>query len=199
MAIKRPITKKATREEREEEDEPKKPLKKRAVEEEEDEPALKKKKHSAEEEEDDAPKKKKKSSKSFADMFDATKPGGKFPVGDFKMRIVGFELEGEIADDTDDQGELKAKITYEGHENEEDVAEKTISNWYNLADEDGKIGPGVPFLKGDLDVLGYEDVMLADLEEIFSTVEKERPEVIVKVKQNGQYTNAFLQGLADGE
>lgn len=158
-----------------------------------------------EEEEAPAPRKgsklKKKAGKktSLADVFDSTKPGrGLMPAGDFRAIVKGYELDGEIADDPDEQGALKVKVTYEGHEDEEEgVAGKTISQWYQIADDDGQPGPGIPFLKGDLDILGYEDVLLADLQEIFDDVEAEQPQVIIKVKQNGQYTNAYLQGLAD--
>lgn len=201
MAIKKPITKRrdAEPEEDEVEETPKARLLKKKQpapepEEEEEDPEV--------EEEKPAKKSLKKvatkSKKSFAELFDATKPGrGIFPLGDHKMKIIGFELEGDIADEGEDQGELKAKVTYEGLEDEAEG--KTISSWYNLCSEDGDAGPGIPFLKGDLDVLGYEDVTLEDLQEIFDDIVAEEPEVIVKVKQNGQYTNAFLQGLAEGE
>lgn len=191
-------------EEEEEEEEtpaPKKKKKAAPVEEEEEEEA-------DEEEEEEAPrrtgskkKKKKKSSKSFADIFDSTKPGrGLLPVGDYKALVAGFEIEGEIAEEGDDQGELKVKVTYEIHEDEDEgVAGKNISQWYQICSEDGEAGPGIPFLKGDLDVLCYEDVLLEDLQQICEDIEAERPEVLIKVKQNGQYTNAYLQGLAEEE
>lgn len=138
--------------------------------------------------------------RSFADIFDSTKPGrGLFPAGDWKAKVLGFELQGEIAGEDEDQEELKVKVTYEGHEDEDEVAGKKISQWYSLVTEDGEAGPGIQYLKGDLDILGYEDVTLADLEEIFGDVESEQPDVIIKVKENKGYTNAYLQGLADGE
>lgn len=224
MAIKKPLIKNRVQEREEEEASKKSLLKKKAppvveeeeeevVEEEEEEPeppkkGLKKKAPPAEEEEEEeAPprkgslkKKGSKDKKSLADVFDSTKPGrGLFPVGEFQAYINGFEFDGEIAEEGEEQGMLKVKVTYEGHEDEEEVAGKIISQWYQIATEDGAAGPGIPFLKGDLDVLGYEDVILADLQEIFDDVESTRPLVVIKVKQNGQYTNAFLQGLAEGE
>lgn len=211
--------------EEEEEEAPKKKLKKAAPVEEEEEPEeeeevepvkkkLKKKapqveeEEEPEEEEEEAPrrkgslkKKKKGARKSFASVFDSTKPGrGLLPVGDYRAYVAGYELEGDIAEEGEDQGELKAKVIYEIHEDEDEgIAGKSISQYYQLCDEDGNAGPGIPYLKGDLDILGYEEVLLEDLEEIFRDVEAERPEVLIKVKQNGQYTNAYLQGLADGE
>lgn len=221
MAIKKPLIK--SRKPAEEEPAPKKSLLKKrpapveeedeeeAAEEEEEEEAPKKslKKKAApveeEEEEEEAPRRtakkgKKKSSKSFADMFDETAPGGGiFPNGKFKMYLNGFELEGEIAADGEEQeDDLVVFATFEGHEDEEECAGKTIRSRYGIF-KDGELGQGVPFLKGDLDTLGYENVVLADLEEIFSDVEANRPEVVVNVKTKNGYTNAFLQGLADGE
>lgn len=208
---KRPREEEEPEEQEEEEEEPEEDK-------EEEAPAPKKKKKTApveeeeeeadeEEEEEEAPrrtgskKKKKKSSKSFADIFDSTKPGrGLLPVGDYKALVAGFEIEGDIAEEGEEQGELKVKVTYEIHEDEDEgVAGKTISQWYQICGEDGEAGPGIPFLKGDLDVLGYEDVLLEDLQQICEDIEDERPEVLIKVKQNGQYTNAYLQGLAEEE
>lgn len=146
-------------------------------------------------------KKRSGASKSFASQFDETKPGGGFmTVGTHKAYVVGLELEGELADEGEDQGKLTAKITYEGAEDEDEgVAGKTLSQWYQLATEDGELGKGIGFLKKDLNVLGYEDVGISDLEEVFASIVTERPKVVINVKQNGQYTNAYLQGLAEGE
>lgn len=186
-------------EEEEEEEEP-------AEEEEENEADVLEEEPAEEEEDEDAPpprkgsaKKKSKAKRSLADVFDETKPGrGLMPAGDFRMHVEGYEFEGEIADDPEDQGELKVKVTYRGAADEEDgVADKTISQWYQIADAEGNPGPGIKFLKGDLDILGYEDVVLADLQEIFDDVGAEEPLAIVRIKENGQYTNAYLQGLAE--
>lgn len=208
--IKKPVTKQPARREPEEEVEEapkKKLLKKRQPEPEpEDDPDADADDPDAEPEPpvrkgSGLKKKVKEKSKSFADIFDSTKPGrGLLPPGDYKAYVTGFQLEGDIAEEGEEQDKLKVKVVYEIHEDEDaEVAGKTISQWYGLADDDGAPGPGIPFLKGDLDVLGYEDVLLEDLEEIFADVEAERPQVLIKVKPNGQYTNAYLQGLADTE
>lgn len=225
MAIKKPVTKR--RDEDEEEVVPKKGLKstKRPApepeeeeeedteseeEDEEETKPVKKGKRPApveedddEEEEEPAPKKKSKlkskKTNSLADIFDSTKPGrGLFPVGDFTVKVVGLEFDGEIAEEGEEQEDLKVKITYEGLEDDEEIAGKKISQWYQIW-MDGEAGQGIPFLKGDLDVLGYEDVVLADLQDIFDDVLAEEPLVIIKVKEKNGYTNAYLQGLAEGE
>lgn len=221
MAIKKPLIKNRRPAEDEEEPAPKKLFKKRASEpeeeeevepeekEEEEEPTpkklLKRKTAEPEEELEEEEKpgkgslKKKAKKRSLADVFDETKPGGGlFPVGDFKAYVNGFEIEGEIAEEDEEQEDLKVCVTYEGHEDEKEVAGKTIKQWYGIF-KDGEAAAGIPFLKGDLDVLGYEDVVLADLPEIFADVESNRPEVIIKVKSNKGYTNPYLQGLAEGE
>lgn len=211
MAIKKPITKRRPEAEVEDETPKSRLLKKKAapIEDDDDddddaesEPPKKSfKKKAAPVEDDDEPAPKKKGKKSFAALFDDTKPGRTvFPLGDFKMLVTEYELIGEIAEEGEDQGELKAKVTFTGHDDEDEVAGKSISNFYNLCDDDGNAGPGISFLKGDLDVLGYEDVILVDLQEIFDDINAENPEVVVKVKQNAAgYTNAYLQGLAEGE
>lgn len=164
----------------------------------------------AEEEEEEAPRrkgsakksaKKSKAKQSLADIFDSTKPGrGTFPVGDY-VATVTFELVGEIAEDPDDQEELKVIAHFVGaDEDDEETFEKKIGRQqYILWTDDGEPGQGIQYLKGDLDILGYEDVTLADLEEIFESVETDQDKVVIKNKEKGGYVNTFIQGLADGE
>lgn len=226
MAIKRPVTRPAAREPEEDdeqpapkkkvrppvdEDEEPTPKKKKPapVEEDDDEPAPKKKPAPVEEDDDEQPaprkgsslkKKKKKAPRSLADVFDKTKPGGnKFPVGQFQAYVANLELEGEIAEEIEDQGPLVAKIQFEGHEDEDDeVAGKTLNQRYTIVGKDGEINDtAIGILKQDLEVLGYEEVMLGDLEEIFADIVAERPLVVIKTKQNGNFTNAYIQGVPE--
>jgi hypothetical protein len=131
---------------------------------------------------------------SFSALFDKTKPGGGFmAVGNHRVIIVGFEIEG-----SEEEGKMSAKVTYEGAANEEEgVAGKSLSQWYQLM-KNGDVGAGIGFLKRDLDILGYTDVSFADLEGVFDEIVNEKKEVIINVKQNGQYTNAYLQGVSEG-
>lgn len=134
--------------------------------------------------------------KSFADLFDKTKPGGGFmPVGKHTCYLTSLEVEGKL----DGEDKLKVKVTFEGAEDEEEgVSGKSLSSWYSLRSEDGEPMGGIGFLKRDLEILGYADISLSDLEELCSTITNERLKVVINVKQNGQYTNAYLQGLAEG-
>lgn len=133
---------------------------------------------------------KRSSEDSFADAFDDAKAGGGsfFPVGQHVARISGFELE-------DTEKGLSAKITYTGQEGE--AEDKNIAQWYKLKTPEGDAGPGIPFLKRDLELLGHTDVKFADLGDTLDSIANEEPEVTINVKQNGQYTNAYLVGLVD--
>jgi len=147
-----------------------------------------------------AKKAKKKAKKSFADIFDATQPGkGLFPIGTWTANLISIELDGSIAEEDEEQSQLKVKVVYEGSADDEEIAGKKISQWHNIVDDEGEAAQGIGFLKADLDILGYEDVVLADLEEILEQISAEGPAVVIKVKENKGYTNVYLQGLADGE
>jgi hypothetical protein len=138
----------------------------------------------------------KRKSVSLEAAFDEAKPGGGFmPVGRHRAFITEMVLE-----EPNDKG-TSAKVTYEGSpqsENEE-VHGKSLSQWYKLLDKDGTPAQGLGFLKRDLEILGYADVTGDQLEDVFAQITSERPEVVINVKQNGQWTNAYLQGLVEGE
>lgn len=141
---------------------------------------------------------KRKEKASFADAFDAAKSGGSavdFPIGEFECVITDFVLDGEIAGDVDDQEKLVAIVTFEGTEG---AAEgKTIKSRYSLCSEEGEMQGGVGFLKKDLEILGYDEIDLASLAETLESIASDRPAVVVKTKQNGQYINAFVQGVPE--
>lgn len=137
----------------------------------------------------------KRTATSLEDAFDSAKPGGGFmPVGRHRAFITGFELE-----EPNDKGH-SAKVTYTGSDqsDNEEVHDKDLAQWYKLLDKDGSPGQGLGFLKRDLEILGYAEVKFSELEDTFAAIVTERPEVIINVKQNGQWTNAYLQGLAEG-
>lgn len=141
-----------------------------------------------------------KTGQSLADLFDNTKPTrGGFPIGTFNAYVVSFELVGEIADDMENQGPLYAQVTYEGHEDEEECVEKNINSRYTIVDDKGQPSQGMGFLRGDLELYGYEDVGLGQLEECFAAIVAERPIVVIKVSEKNGYTNAYLQGMAQTE
>lgn len=201
MAIKRPITKKPTHASDENTQVFKKSIKKASVEVPDNDAEPEPKPEEAPTRKGSAiPKKSAKAKKSFADIFDKTKPNsGGFAIGEFKMYVDRYELKGEIAEEGEDQDDLSVCVFYEGHaDEEENVAGKQLRQQYTLF-KDGEPGEvGIGIMKRDLDILGYEDVALADLEELFTQIAEERPVVVVKTKQNGTFVNAYLQGLAEG-
>lgn len=134
---------------------------------------------------------------SRADAFDnakATGPG--IPVGDHEARILEMLYEKTV------KGE-SVKVTYEATtaDEESEAYGKKSSQWYQIFDKDGNLGKGVGFLKADLEKLGVEEdkQKLAVLEETLAEISAEQPLVNVRVKQNGQYLNVYLQGLVEDQ
>ncbi len=149
------------------------------------------------EDQEDAPPSKKaaggKSGRSLADKFNAAPVGGgpSMPPGKHQCAIISFELQ-ENAKGT------SAVVEYEGRDNgDDDIDGKKLKQWYKLFDEKDEVAAGAGFLKADLATLGYEDVTFDDLEAAFKEITREEPMVVIQVKQNGQYTNAYLQGLVE--
>ncbi len=133
---------------------------------------------------------------SLASAFDSTPAGGGFaswPAGKYRVNLTGAEMLPH-----DDKKGQSVQFTYTGHEDEDDtVAGKEVKQWYKIANADGSAGPGIGFLKKDLAILGYEDVTFADLEDTLDRVQSEQPLLNVNVKQNGQYSNVYIEGLVE--
>lgn len=135
---------------------------------------------------------------SKADAFDTAKATGLgIPVGDWEARILEMVIEKKA-----EKGE-SVKVTYEATTTDEDSEAygKKSSQWYQIFDKDGNIGKGVGFLKTDLEKLGVDEEgrKYANLESTLEQISTEQPLVNIKVKQNGQYFNVYLQGLAEAE
>jgi hypothetical protein len=75
--------------------------------------------------------------------------------------------------------------------------EKDQKQSYQLQDKDGNPGAGIQFLKNDLETLGYDDVPFDELEDTLSELAAEEKLCKIKVKTNGRWKNAYLQGLAE--
>jgi hypothetical protein len=133
---------------------------------------------------------------SLANAFDSTPAGAAFaawPAGKYQVNLTGAELTPH-----DEKKGQSVQFTYTGHEDEDDaVAGKEMKQWYKIANADGAAGPGIGFLKKDLAILGYEDVTFADLEDTLDRVQSEQPLLNVNVKQNGQYSNVYIEGLVE--
>jgi len=135
-----------------------------------------------------------KSVKSLATQFDetdASEASQMMPPGEHEVRL------NEITLVVDPKKGASVKSTYEIIDG--DLEGKKISSFSKLTDVAGNKAPGMAYLKRDLALLGYDDVPGKKLAKILAEISDEQPLVIINVKVNGQYTNAYLQGLASEE
>lgn len=131
-----------------------------------------------------------------ASAFDDAKPQGQVDPGKYEAVIEEFVLQEE-----DEKGQ-SARIKY-GIANEGEFRGQQVTQFYKLfesgRDENNKriVGKGASFLKKDLAVLGYGDVKFADMEEAMAEIVDNNTGVVITVKQNQQWTNVYLAGLAE--
>lgn len=129
---------------------------------------------------------------SLAEIWDNTDPSeasNNLPAGEHEVRVNGIELK-------DDAKKGKAAIiTYEAIEGDHEG--KSLRQLYKLSDASGAKGPGVAYLMRDLALLGYENIDGKKLKKTLQEISEEQPMVIINAVENGQYTNAYLQGLPE--
>lgn len=127
---------------------------------------------------------------SRADAFDAQKPLGAIDGGKYVALI------GEMILQKEDEKGQSARVSYEIATDGEFRGQK-VTQFYKLFEADGSIGKGAAFLKRDLAVLGHADVKFGDLEEVFEQIVADNVGANVTVKQNGQFTNVYLNGVTE--
>jgi hypothetical protein len=128
---------------------------------------------------------------SKADLFDSTKPQGVIDAGKYEAIIVELVLQPE--DDKGQSARIKYEIASSG-----DMQGQSLAQWYKVFEADGSAGKGAAFLKKDLAILGYPDAKFGELEEVFEEIVEKQLGVVITVKQNQNFTNAYLNGLAEG-
>lgn len=145
----------------------------------------------AEEQEQEHEQEQQQAPRSRADAFNDAKPETGFgvPPGPYQAHLVGAVRE------IDGQKE-SVKVSYEVAEGEEEG--KTINAWYNLFSKDGVPMKGAGFMKRDFEILGQPELDYDQLDEQLEALQAERLLCNLTVKQNGQWTNVYLQGLAEG-
>lgn len=131
------------------------------------------------------------SGESRADAFDNVKAQGSVDPGKYEAVIEEFVLQ-----DADDEKGQSARIKY-GIASAGDFRGVQVTQFYKVFEANGDTGKGAAFLKKDLAVLGYGEVKFADLEEAFEEIVEKDMGVLITVKQNGQFTNCYLGGLAE--
>jgi hypothetical protein len=128
--------------------------------------------------------------KSKADVFNKTKAQGQIDAGKYEAIITELVLQ-----DEDEKGQsvrMKYEIATDG-----DFRGQSLAQFYKLFEADGGAGKGAAFLKKDLAVLGYDNVEFDDLEKAFEEIVEQELGVVITVKINGQFTNAYLGGLCE--
>lgn len=128
---------------------------------------------------------------SRADAFNNMQPeaGINLPPGQYTAHLV------DASKEIDGQKEA-VKITYEIYDGEHQG--ETVPAWYNLFDKEGNSQRGIGFIKRDFGLLGQPELDYDNLEEQLQNLANERPLCNLTVKKNGQWTNIYLQGLAEG-
>jgi hypothetical protein len=129
---------------------------------------------------------------SLADLFDAADindASNKLSEGEHEVRLNEIKI---IEDEK--KGSI-AITSFEAIDGDEEG--KKAGARYKLTDADGNGAPGMSILKRDLALLGFENVKGKKLLKACEELTEAQPMCIVCVKQNGQYTNVYLQGLAE--
>ena len=127
---------------------------------------------------------------SKAALFDQTKAQGQLDAGKYEAIISEFVLQ-----DEDEKGQsvrIKYEIASEG-----DFRGQSLAQFYKIFEAEGGVGKGAAFLKKDLAVLGYEDVTFEDLESVFEEIVEKQMGVVITVKHNQGFINAYLGGLCE--
>lgn len=144
------------------------------------------------------PAPKKRGLASLEAQFDSTPAGSGagWPEGEYWAILTNAELYEKEGSDA-----ISVCFTYTGEDDNEEtrVANKDAKQYYQIMKDDGSLGAGVGFLKGDLEQLGYPDVPLSELEETLKDLTNAEKRCLVKVKQNGKYTNLYLQKVDNGD
>jgi hypothetical protein len=125
-----------------------------------------------------------------ADAFDKAKATGSCEPGKYEAIISEFVL--QKPDEKGQSARIKYEIATDG-----DQRGTEVTQFYKMFEADETPGKGLNFLKRDLAILGYPDVKFGDLEDVFEEVVEKQIGVNVQVKQNGQWTNIYLNGLCE--
>lgn len=135
---------------------------------------------------------KKSAPQSLADLWDSTdasEASNNLPTGTHTVRL------NEITMKVDPKKGEAAIVVFEAIDG--DYEGKTARQFYKLKDIEGNKGPGIAYLQRDLALLGYENIPGAKIKKTLKEISDDQPMCVVNVKENGQYTNVYLQGLAE--
>lgn len=129
---------------------------------------------------------------SKEDAFDSAEPESGFglPNGNYVAHLIKCGV------DRTTPPKESVRFDFEIAEGEQEG--KTVVAWYSLFDKQGNQMKGIGYFKRDMEVLGQPAFKFADIDDALATLEAERVKCNITGKQNGQFFNIFLQGLAEG-
>lgn len=123
-------------------------------------------------------------------LFNKAKAAGQVDNGRYEGIIAELVLQPE--DEKGQSVRVKYEIATDG-----DFRGESVTQWYKIFEANGTQGKGLGFLKRDLTMLGYPDVDFDSLEDAFEEIVDKNTAVVFQVKQNGNFTNVYLQGLCE--
>ncbi len=89
------------------------------------------------------------------------------------------------------------RIDFKVNDESSDFHGKKIVTFYKMFDEEGNVSKGTGFFNRDMELIAGEKPKYADIEEFCNELGDRELQVVVQVKKNGAYTNAYIQGLAE--
>lgn len=129
---------------------------------------------------------------TLADLWDNTDPSeskNQLPVGEHTVRL------NSLTQKDDPKKGTAVFAEYEAIDGENEG--KKLRQMYKLTDADGGKAQGMAILMRDLEILGHKDIKGKKLKKTLESISEGQPMVIITAKENGQYMNAYLNGLAD--
>lgn len=165
------------------------------------------KKEESEEKEEKSSKKSSGGTRSLTSLFKKAKVAPKnsfgLPPGNYECLVNGGEA------DQNDKG-ISAYLEYVAVNCEDsEIDGRSHRAFYGLVDADGEPQQGIEYFKRDLLELGIteeeleglddDDDLIDAINKLLRKIAKAQPWVSVQVKQKGDYTNLFLQGVMEDQ
>ena len=120
------------------------------------------------------------------DMTDPTEASNNLPAGEQKAILADIQV---------NKDKTKGTAVFFKWQGVDEAEGKTSSQMYKLTDGEGTKAPGLAYLMRDLALLGYEGIKGKNLEKTLKEIVEEEITAIVNVKEKGEYTNVYVQGL----
>ncbi len=126
----------------------------------------------------------------LSDLYDSADPAeamAGMPVGEWECDLTGSGVE-------KDGKKTSVYLQWTGRDGEAEGKQGRM--FYGIVDDSGNPGKGIGYLKRDLSTLDVEKDENESFEDFIENLTSLGLAGIIKVKQNGEYTNLYLQGAA---